>query len=335
MPQSRLTNFREILIAIYQRRSNMKKRQTIQKGEMILASLVFLGALPYQTMNVEASDRLQEIYQSYADLDLSNYTQESVAGFEAALNQVEILLENEEISSQEEVQAIENLANAYSLLESNVQTIHLETVLQIARLAMEQETLYKDASGLGSAVWNGEEVLTQEHTSQEQVDQAAEEILDELSALKRFDIQYLNELMELARSLKENGLYTEESMADLDAALEAASLVAGNSESEKEVVHEAYQNLLQAIKNLERQSQKNEIKPIQERQYGDVNGDGKVDTADCMEILQYVTELAELNEEQLYYGDVTGDGKVNTDDANKLLQYLAETIDSLTPESRK
>jgi hypothetical protein len=62
--------------------------------------------------------------------------------------------------------------------------------------------------------------------------------------------------------------------------------------------------------------------------FGDVNGDGVVNTADAMMILRYVAELVELDAKQLKAADVNGDGSVTTADAMLILRYVAELITS-------
>ena len=61
--------------------------------------------------------------------------------------------------------------------------------------------------------------------------------------------------------------------------------------------------------------------------YGDVNGDGKINTADATVILKYSAEMIDLDENELIAGDVNFDGKVTTADAVLVLKYAAEMID--------
>lgn len=56
---------------------------------------------------------------------------------------------------------------------------------------------------------------------------------------------------------------------------------------------------------------------------GDVNGDGKVNTADAVLILKYAAEMIELDEEALLIADVNRSGGVNTSDAVLVLKHAA------------
>lgn len=62
--------------------------------------------------------------------------------------------------------------------------------------------------------------------------------------------------------------------------------------------------------------------------FGDVNGDGKVSTADAALVLQCAAELIQADALNVAAGDVNGDGKVSTADAALILQFAAELIDT-------
>lgn len=55
---------------------------------------------------------------------------------------------------------------------------------------------------------------------------------------------------------------------------------------------------------------------------GDVNGDGVVTKEDAALVLQYATDLVQLNQEQYGLADVNGDGMVTAADATLILRYL-------------
>ena len=59
---------------------------------------------------------------------------------------------------------------------------------------------------------------------------------------------------------------------------------------------------------------------------GDVNGDGKINTADAVVVLKYAAGMISLDNNQLVAGDTNHDGKVNTADAVLILKYAAGMI---------
>ena len=62
--------------------------------------------------------------------------------------------------------------------------------------------------------------------------------------------------------------------------------------------------------------------------YGDVNGDGKINTADAAMTYAYVNKKIEFSETQLKVADVNGDGKVNAADAAVIYAYVNKKIDA-------
>lgn len=62
------------------------------------------------------------------------------------------------------------------------------------------------------------------------------------------------------------------------------------------------------------------VDPYAKRELGDVNGDGRVDTADARLVLQAAVEKIELSEAEAAAADVNGDDRVDTTDARLILQ---------------
>lgn len=74
------------------------------------------------------------------------------------------------------------------------------------------------------------------------------------------------------------------------------------------------------------------VEETPEIMYGDVNGNGKVNTGDATQILRYDAGVVDFTEAQLTAADVSGNGKVNTGDATQILRYDAGIIDSFPVE---
>ncbi|MCD8100072.1 MAG: dockerin type I repeat-containing protein [Oscillospiraceae bacterium] len=64
--------------------------------------------------------------------------------------------------------------------------------------------------------------------------------------------------------------------------------------------------------------------------YGDINGDGSIDSADVVIVLRAVAGTLTLTSTQETYADVTGDGAVGVADAVMILQYIVGIVTSLT-----
>jgi len=67
--------------------------------------------------------------------------------------------------------------------------------------------------------------------------------------------------------------------------------------------------------------------------YGDVNGDGKIDTTDARLVLQYIVQKITSDGLDLQAADVNRDGAVNTVDARLILQYIVKKIGVFPTES--
>lgn len=59
---------------------------------------------------------------------------------------------------------------------------------------------------------------------------------------------------------------------------------------------------------------------------GDVNLDGDVASSDVTLLLQYLVDLKDLNETQLFVANVNHDSDVSSSDASRILQYLVDII---------
>lgn len=57
---------------------------------------------------------------------------------------------------------------------------------------------------------------------------------------------------------------------------------------------------------------------------GDIDRNGKINSADARLALRYASRLMQLDSEQLWLGDVTGDGKLISADARRILRHAAK-----------
>ena len=71
-----------------------------------------------------------------------------------------------------------------------------------------------------------------------------------------------------------------------------------------------------------------------EVKYGDVTGEGAINSADALEVLKHAVELITLKGDQFTAADVTGDGNVDSADALDILKYNVELIDHFDVEDK-
>lgn len=324
---------------------------------------------------------LQKLYDAWADRDLSIFTEESVQALESVLAATETILGDENASVEALSQATADLVTAIGGLQYRVQKLHLEVAIEAAEKLLASGQEFKDTKALTAAVKAGKAVLADQKATQEEADNAAYAILNELFKMaEAADLSLLKDLIESAKGLLD-GPYTDSSLDDLRDAIKAAEEVVADEGRSEDDIHNAYLNLIDAIVGLQIRTNKaaleamlkkaNEIlanagayvaksikglegvvkeaqavyddanasqkeideavetltlKIAQARLLGDVNNDGKVNTADSTEVLRSAAELATLSEEAADSADVNGDGKVDTSDAVRILQYAAEMI---------
>lgn len=326
-------------------------------------------------------DSLELLYQTWADADLTVYTQESADAVTDALAAAKVVLDNPKTTRGEMDAAMSALVKALGSLEYGVQKLHLETALQAADAILAIGKNYEDVAALTEAVDAGKEVLANEKASQEEVDNAAYAILDELFRIaKKADISSLESLIEAAEGLP-GGNYTSDTLERLKDAIEKAKEVTADQNRGENDITDAYENLIDAIINLKMKGNKAALKAMlikanqvlkdadayvaetveglakvtedaqvvydnedalqsevneavkvltlevaKARLKGDVNDDGKVDTADSVVVLRASAELMTLDASAAASADVNGDGKADTGDAVLILQYAAEEI---------
>lgn len=328
-----------------------------------------------------AAVSLKKLYDVWSGEDLSVYTKESAEALEAALAEAEAVLADSDAARKELDQAITGLVKAISSLKYAVQKLHLETAIEAAEAILALGETYDNSEALERAVTDGKAVFEDETKSQEEVDNAAYAILDELFKLaKTTDLSNLEKLIESAKNLLD-GMFTDESLKNLKDAIDAAEIVVGDQNRTDGAIHEAYGNLVNAIINLQIKNNKAALKAIlkkanevlsdrdayvaktieglaeetaeaqkvydndaalqseiddavraltlkvaEARLLGDVNGDGKINTADSAALLRSVAELDMLSEDAAASADVNSNGAVDTSDAVLILQYAAEKI---------
>ena len=82
----------------------------------------------------------------------------------------------------------------------------------------------------------------------------------------------------------------------------------------------------QLVKNLDKlQAAEADLEKLQ-KQRGDINGDGAIDSLDALMALRYSVGLETLSEAQIFQADVTKDGAVDSFDALDILRYSVGII---------
>ncbi len=68
-------------------------------------------------------------------------------------------------------------------------------------------------------------------------------------------------------------------------------------------------------------------------QYGDLNGDGRIDVQDAVAVMRHTLGMELLSETQIILADVNGDGAVNVQDVSLIMQKTLGFIDEFPVRS--
>ncbi len=288
---------------------------------------------------------LKSLYEVWAAADLSVYTQESAERMEAALKEAYDVLNDDEAIQSEVDQAVADLVKAIGAMEYGVQKLHLEVALDAAEQILALSENYEETEALAAAVEAGRDVLAKTDATQEEVNNAADAVLDELFKMaKKADIASLESLIEAAKGLLEKN-YTSETLEILKGAIGTGEAVVADQNRDDQDITDAYADLVQAIMNLEMKGNKAALESILAKAKevlanadayvaGTVEGLAEAvqtaqavyDDADAVqsEVNEAVQTLTLKVAEARLLGDVNGDGTVTTSDSASLLKANAE-----------
>jgi beta-glucosidase len=290
-----------------------------------------------------ANESLAKLLAQVKSLDPSEYTAESWAAVEAAIEAADAVLRDANAVQADVDAAVIKLVTALGGLEYGVETLHLETALEVAEAYLNTDSGTEE---LREAVEAGKAVLADASSTQEQIDAAANAVLDALAALPVNEkAESLYNLIEAAKVLLD-GNYTSASLDNLQKAIEAAQAVLQDPNSTDADIAAAYSNIIDAIIQLEMKANKAALKAMiakaevvlaNESAYvaGTVEGLADelaaakevYDNDDALQsdVNAAVKSLTLKVADARLVGDVDGDGLITTSDSAALLQYAAES----------
>lgn len=221
----------------------------------------------------------------------------------------------------------------------------LEKVIAMAEEILALGKNYEDVEALAAAVEAGKGILADANASQEDVDNAANLILDELSKLaKTADIASLESLIKAAENLLA-GKYTSGSLENLQKAIDGAKAVAADQDRKDSDISDAYGSLIDAIMQLERKGDKAALEAMLVKA-GQILADKDAYVAETVEgLAEAMAEAQKVSDNEdaaqsdideavkaltrkvaqaRLLGDVDGDGAVTTSDTAAVLRASAE-----------
>ena len=280
------------------------------------------------------------------------YTEETWTAVQTALDAARALAENAEASQEDVDNAFLELITAVNLLENAVQRVALETAIEGARAILAEEEALADytpesVEALREALAEAENVYALEGADQETVNAAARSLMDAVTSLVVIDKDTrLDILIQKAEELLASAdQYTAVSVENLQAALEAAQLVADDRNASEEQINAAYSSLAEAMSSLVRKADKSELKTALDKAAEILSDTSKYveesvaglqaaadaaqavydkEDADTAAVGEAVKSLVNEILKARLMGDVDGDGTVDTADSAKVLEAAAE-----------
>ena len=338
-----------------------KDKWTVAEG----ARTIYVGAssdnlLMQKEVNVEAKgdvedtdeavkaglDRMIALLES---LDAAEYTQESWAEVETALEAAREVQADANASQEDLDAAMSSLIKAFGNLEYGVQKLHLETAIKAAEDILALSGDYEGgAKALEAAMNAAKAVLENAKATQEEVNEAALAVLDELAKLaKNADLASLESLVAAASQLLD-GNYTSASLDVLREAIESAQEVIDNPDRGEGEIGDAYAAIVDAIFNLQMKGNKAALKAMIDKadqilqasdsyvastirglQAAVSNAKSVYNNENAVQsqVDKAVETLTKQVAQARLVGDVNGDGAVSTADSAALLQYTAEVCE--------
>ena len=290
-----------------------------------------------------ADKGLQKLINTVKDLDSSEYTADSWKALEDAVAAAKDVVAKADASQSEIDAAVNGIIEALGNLEYGVQTLHLETAIEAAEAILADADNYESVDALKAAADAGKAVLAKADATQAEIDAAADAVLAEMSKLaENADRASLKKLADAAEKLTD-GNYTSDSIAKLNDAISKAKDALENGD--EAAIAGAYEELIDAITNLEMKGNKAALKAMLEKAaailadtdayvastidgLATVKADAQnvYDNADAVqsEINAAVKSLTLKIAAARLLGDVNGDGAVTTSDSVSVLAASAE-----------
>ena len=257
-------------------------------------------------------------------IDETRFTEESVTAYKAVLADAKTLLADESATIEHLTAALNALNSTLVMRQNARETTYvvllslLERTIDESKYTAESLAAYQGAVGYAWDVYrNADSTLEQLNAAIEQLKTTlVERSPEEAIAEARAELKALTE-----RAIIESR-YTAESVAAYKAALAEAQALVDNADATLEQLNAAIEKLKTTLVE----------KAPETIVYGDVNGDGAVDTADAVLVLQRAAKLIGDGDLNVKAADVNGDGTIDTADAVLILQKAAKLIEKFPVE---
>ena len=204
--------------------------------------------------------QLQALIDEAGNKNKDEYTEESWASFETALNEAKSVFATENASQDVVDKAFENLSKAIEELKFNKS--QLKVVIDQVENKNSEDYTEESWETFANALAEARSVFEDENATPESVDQAYRKLNEAINGLTvKVNKPELKELIDKVQDKKSED-YTDASWDAFETALEEAKAVLEDEDATSEQISQAYRKLDEAIKGLAVKADKSELTTV-------------------------------------------------------------------------
>ena len=205
----------------------------------------------FEVYGTTLKSKLQEIYKKYKDLDISSYTPNSIARYQEALNNAVKVYNDDDVTSEDILKAIDQLEDSVKGLTKIVDKIELEETINSASKQLDTAKYTPQSIELLTVtLQKAKEVFNDDNATKHEVDEAINKLNEVVAALvEKADKNNLISIFNTALKLDKEK-YTSESLTKVEALLEKVESIIDDENAAQAEVDEMYDQLHQALDQL-------------------------------------------------------------------------------------
>ena len=205
----------------------------------------------FEVYGTTLKSTLQEIYKKYKDLDISSYTPNSIARYQEALNNAVKVYNDDDVTSEDILKAIDLLEDSVKGLTKIVDKMELEETINSASKQLDTAKYTPQSIELLTVtLQKAKEVFNDDNATKHEVDEAINKLNEVVAALvEKADKNNLISIFNTALKLDKEK-YTSESLTKVEALLEKVESIIDDENAAQAEVDEMYDQLYQALDQL-------------------------------------------------------------------------------------
>ena len=205
----------------------------------------------FEVYGTTLKSKLQEIYKKYKDLDISSYTPNSIARYQEALNNAVKVYNDDDVTSEDILKAIDQLEDSVKGLTKIVDKMVLEETINSASKQLDTAKYTPQSIELLTVtLQKAKEVFNDDNATKHEVDEAINKLNEVVAALvEKADKNNLISIFNTALKLDKEK-YTSESLTKVEALLEKVESIIDDENAAQAEVDEMYDQLYQALDQL-------------------------------------------------------------------------------------